>query len=217
MEAVDVEDLTFKHPFSMMLSGGRRSGKTFFTKTLLLRNKQFITPQVDWVFWFSPTEQNAVFDELRENLNNIEFVTGLPTEDLSNFVSKRYGSKLIILDDLMEQASKRSDVDDLFTRGRHEDISVIFLAQNGFHQGKFFREISKNSEYIIWFKNLRDATAITKFGIQMNIAKFLKQAYIDATREPFSYLLGDFRSDTDDRLRFRAKIFDEFPVVYLQR
>jgi len=135
-------------------------------------------------------------------------VTGLPTEDLSNFVSKRYGSKLIILDDLMEQASKRR---------HHEDISVICLAQNGFHQDKFFREISKNSEYIIWFKNLRDATAITKFGIQMNIAKFLKQAYIDATREPFSYLLGDFRSDTDDRLRFRAKIFDEFPVVYLQR
>ena len=64
----------------------------------------------------SPTEQNSVVEELRENLNNIEFVKGLPSEDLTNFVSKRYGSKLIILDDLMEQASKRSDVDDLFTR-----------------------------------------------------------------------------------------------------
>ena len=215
METVNEHELPFKHPFSMILTGGRRSGKTYFTKTLLLRNERFITPAIDWIFWFSPTEQNVVFKELGQNLNNIEFVKGLPSEDLTDFVSKRYGSKLIVLDDLMEQASKRSDVDDLFTRGRHENISVVFLVQNGFHQGKYFREISKNSEYIVWFKNPRDATAITKFGMQMNITQFLKRAFKDATKEPFSYLLGDFRNDTDERLRFRAKVFDEFPVVYL--
>ena len=165
METVNEHELPFKHPFSMILTGGRRSGKTYFTKTLLLRNERFITPAIDWIFWFSPTEQNVVFKELGQNLNNIEFVKGLPSEDLTDFVSKRYGSKLIVLDDLMEQASKRSDVDDLFTCGRHENISVVFLVQNGFHQGKYFREISKNSEYIVWFKNPRDATAITKFAM----------------------------------------------------
>jgi len=43
------------------------------------------------------------------------------------------------------------------------------------------------------------------------------RAYKHATREAYSHLLLDMRSDTDERLRVRAKVFDEYPVVYIER
>ena len=47
----------------------------------------------------------------------------------------------------------------------------------------------------------------------MNARDFLPRAYKHATRDAYSHLLLDMRSDTDERLRVRAKVFDEYPVV----
>ncbi len=68
---LDADDVKFKHPFSMLISGGRRTGKTHFTKTLLLRNNEFITPKVDHIFWFYASYQPIAFDELKENVANL--------------------------------------------------------------------------------------------------------------------------------------------------
>ena len=105
----------------------------------------------------------------------------------------------------------------LFTRGRHEDVSVIFLAQKTFHQGGLFCEMSLNTDYFTIFKNVRDGSTIKYLASQMNARDFLPRAYKHATRDAYSHLLLDMRSDTDERLRVRAKIFDEYPVVYIER
>ena len=221
METIQVEDLKFKHPFSMLLTGARRTGKTHFTKTLLRKATEFITPQIDLVFWFAPSRQNDLFDELEsyEIGKSLTFVKDLPSEDLIDFVHAKggVGRKLLIFDDLMEEASRRKDVKNLFTRGRHEDMSVIFLAQNTFHQGGHFREISLNTDYFIIFKNVRDGSTINYLASQMNARDFLPRAYKHATRDAYSHLLLDMRSDTDERLRVRAKVFDEYPMVYIKR
>ena len=215
MDTIQAEELKFKHPFSMLLTGARRTGKTHFTKTLLRKAAEFITPQIDLVFWFAPSRQNDLFDELEsyEIGKSITFVKDLPSEDLIDFVHAKggVGRKLLIFDDLMEEASRRKDVKNLFTRGRHEDMSVIFLAQNTFHQGGQFLEISLNTDYFIIFKNVRDGSTINYLASQMNARDFLPRAYKHATRDAYSHLLLDMRSDTDERLRVRAKVFDEYP------
>ena len=220
METIQVEDLKFKHPFSMLLTGARRTGKTHFTKTLLRKATEFITPQIDLVFWFAPSRQNDLFDELEsyEIGKSLTFVKDLPSEDLIDFVHAKggVGRKLLIFDDLMEEASRRKDVKNLFTRGRHEDMSVIFLAQNTF-QGGHFREISLNTDYFIIFKNVRDGSTINYLASQMNARDFLPRAYKHATQDAYSHPLLDMRSDTDERLRVRAKVFDEYPMVYIKR
>ena len=48
----------------MLLTGASRTGKTHFTKALLRKATEFITPQIDLVFWFAPSRQNDLFDEL---------------------------------------------------------------------------------------------------------------------------------------------------------
>ena len=67
----------------------------------------------------------------------------------------------------MENASNRSDVTALFTHGRHEDVSVIFLTQNLFHKGKYTRDMSLNTDYMVLFKNVRDASVITHLGVRV--------------------------------------------------
>ena len=65
---------------------------------------------------------------------------------------------VVVLDDLLQEASDNSQVSSLFTRGRHLNFSVIFLSQNLFHQGKHSRDISLNKGYLILYKNPRDAS-----------------------------------------------------------
>ena len=68
--------------------------------------------------------------------------------DYSSDNAKR---KLLILDDLMRESS--SDVIlDLFTKGSHHNISVIFVAQNVFLKGKAQRDISLNTKYLVLLK-----------------------------------------------------------------
>ena len=223
---VDYEQLRFVHPFSMTLAGNRRTGKTHFTKTLLLRNRELITsPPLDSIIWFHGASQQNVHDELAGALQThgqrIEFVRDLPREGdktLQDLVAERPGQrKLLVFDDLMDKASNRADVAALFTHGRHEDVSVVFLTQNLFHKSKYARDMSLNTDYMVLFKNPRDPSMITHLGQQMGNVKFLKQAYRDATTDPFSHLLVDLRSETPDTLRYRSRVFDEMPIVYQPR
>ena len=220
MDTISADEIKFKHPFSMLLSGARRTGKTHFVKTLLMRQDEYITPMAEWICWFSPgsSTQNEVFTELKESISNITFFDGLPSEGILGYVREMHPGLriLIIIDDLMEEASKRSDVKHLFTRGRHEDISVIFLTQNAFHKGKHFREMSLNTDYFVIFKNVRDASTISHLASQMKTTHFLPLAYKDATLGKYSYLLLDYRSDTDERVRYRAEIFDNERVIVYQ-
>ena len=118
----------------------------------------------------------------------------------------------------MEKVGSRADVAALFTHGRHEDVSVIFLTQNLFHKSKYARDMSLNVDYMVLFKNPRDASVITHLGQQMGNTKFLQQAFRDATKEPFSYLLIDLRAQTPEVLRYRTRVFnssgDEPQTVY---
>ena len=62
----------------------------------------------------------------------------------------------MILDVLLNDVYSKQ-VCDLFTKGSHQrNISVILLTQNLFHQGRYCRDISLNSKYLVLLKNVRD-------------------------------------------------------------
>lgn len=61
----------------------------------------------------------------------IEYHEGIP-ENLNTFFDRNV-CNLIILDDLMDEGAENKDVSQLFTRGRHDSMSVIVLTQNLFH------------------------------------------------------------------------------------
>lgn len=128
--------------------------------------------------------------------------------------------KLVIIDDLMRESSSGGAIVNLFTKcSHHNNLSVIFITQNIFHQGKGQRDISLNSQYIVVFRNLRDRSQIQHLSRQVctENPRVLQEAYYDATSRPYGYLLLDLKQDTPDNIRFRTSIFpdDEFEYVYV--
>ena len=128
---------------------------------------------------------------------------------------------LIILDDLMDESKDNSQVSKLFTKGsHHRNISVIFISQNLFIQGKYTRTISLNSHYMIIFKNPRDKTQFSHIARQMfpGNSKFLNESFMDATSVPHGYLFLDFKQDTPEKLRVRTNILsNEETIVYIKK
>ena len=215
----DEDQLRFVHPFAMIVAGIRGTGKTSFALKLLQRNRELISsPPLDTIIWFYGAAQEDLFNSVREATfdQHVEFVHGLPqNKTVQELVSELPGQrKLIVLDDLMGKASSREDVADLFTHGRHADMSVLFLTQNFFHKSKYARDISLNNDYAVLFKNTRNPSMITHLGQQMGNVKFLKQAYQAATADPFSHLFIDMRSDTPEKIRYRSNVLDEIQTVY---
>ena len=129
--------------------------------------------------------------------------------------------RLVIIDDLMRETN--SDVVDLFTKGSHHfNVSIMYITQNIFNQGKGRRTISLNTHYIVAFKNPRDRVQIRTLSRQVcpeNI-HYIQEACKDATEVPFGYLLFDLKQSTPDLHRYRTNIFpSDAPqdIVYIPK
>ena len=81
---------------------------------------------------------------------------------------KLYRNTLIVFDDRMIDASKDKRIVNRFTRGSHlHNLSVIYIVQNLFQQGKGSRSTSLNSHHLVLFKNPRDKLQILPLAKQM--------------------------------------------------
>ena len=122
----------------------------------------------------------------------IEFVKGIP-ESLENdsYLDANICNQIVI-DDQMIEAGKDNWIVNLFTKGSyHRNLSVIYIVQNLFHQGKDNRSITLNSHHLVLFKNPRDKLQILSLAKQMypsETAWFVKD-YEEAVRRPYGYLI----------------------------
>ena len=133
---------------------------------------------------------------------HIEVVKGIPTAlERDSGVNKR---NLIVFDDKMINASKDKRIVNLFTRGsHHRNLSVIYIVQNLFHQGKGSRIINLYSHYLMLFKNPRDRLQILTLAKQMYPGQtdFSLNQYEEAVKRPFGYLLIDLKTTAQDNSR----------------
>ena len=76
----------------------------------------------------------------------------MPTEEKFS----EFSNSLVILDDMVDAVMNDSSMIKVFTeRSHHQNISVIFMTQKIFHQGKTARTISLNTQYMVLFENAR--------------------------------------------------------------
>ena len=198
----------FEHPFTCMVAGMTGSGKTVWVQSLLTQAYRMINLPPEKIVWCYSQWQPA-YMEMLVTIPNIEFVKGIPTaleQDAYFSVNKR---NLIVIDDQMIEAGKDNRIVNLFTKGsHHRNLSVIYIVQNLFHQGKGNRSISLNSHYLVLFKNPRDKLQILTLAKQMYPGRtdfFLKQ-YEEAVRRPYGYLLIDLKTTTQDDCRLRTNV-----------
>jgi len=204
-------DLRWKHPFSAIVAGPSGSGKSSFVTRFITYSQSMCDTDFKIIQWHngSGVQPSPPVNDVR-----IQYKTGLPNMD--DFDGNN-DPKLIIIDDMMRESD--GNVVDLFTKGsHHRNLSVFFITQNLFHQGRGQRDISLNAHYIICFKNPRDRTQIRHLARQVypDDSRFIEEAYADATRTPHGYLLLDLKQSTPDELRVRARVFpDDSPYNYV--
>src|SRR5258708_318336 len=174
----DIKHIQFKHPFTCMVSGPTSSGKTVLVRRILSQSKYLVAGNINNVMW-AYGQWQKLYNTKIDNVKCI-YNEGLPNEDdlLQNKID------LIVIDDLMNELGSNKKLTSLFTKGsHHNNISVIFITQNLFHQGNQIRTISLNCHYIILMKNPRDKRQIQYLGNQVfsNNTKFFIEAFNDAT------------------------------------
>ena len=111
---------------------------------------------------------------MMRTMTGIEFNGGIP-EDIGepDYLDVSRRNLIIVLDDVMAPSDKDKRIADLFTRGsHHRNLSVMFIVQNIFHQGKEMRNISLNPHYIVLFKSPRDKQQVSMLARQVNLGKF---------------------------------------------
>jgi GTPase SAR1 family protein len=202
--------LKFRHPFTCLVSGPTGSGKTILVRRILKNFKQTLNLnnvnklKVIWCYGqFQELYKEKISDIVE--VNYFDYL--LNQEEIS-----KLKPDIIVIDDLMTELGKSSELSNLFTRGSHHlNISIFFIVQNIFHQGKEMRNINLNSQYIILMKSFRNKSQIKYLEYQLfgEKTKLFEKIYADATKQPFGYLVIDLKPDTPDEYRLRTRLTEE--------
>ena len=210
-----MEYIKFRHPFTCMVSGPTSSGKTFLVRDILKNFKSLIDiakPKLN-VLWAYGQWQSLYTEPIADNVS-VDYVNGLPMQDEIS------GHDIIIIDDLMTELGNNKDLSALFTKGsHHQNLSVIFITQNFYHQASQMRTLHVNSHYIIMMNSPRGKSSLRHLGSDLFANRnFLVNAYEDATKEPFSYIRIDLTQQTPDKYRITTNLVPKpyfKPVFYI--
>ena len=140
---------------------------------------------------------------------NIEFIRGIPSNLEHDSYFDIHQRNLMGIDDQMADAGEDKRIVNLFTRGsHHRNLSIIYIVQNLFHQGKGSRSISLKSHYLVLFKNPRDKLQVLTLAKQMypRHTDFFINHYEQAAQRHFGYLLVDLKTTTQDNCRLRTNV-----------
>ena len=202
-------DLRFQTPFGCMVVGPSMSGKSHFILELLRRRADFLNPCPQRVVYAYGIWQSA-FDDIKD----VEFVKGV--EGLSEVQFSHKVPSILVIDDLMEELASNKELSILFTREmHHKNITVFFLVQNLYKQGKSMRDMALNCQIIILFKSMRDTEQIKVLARQTGI-KHLPQAYLESIKERYGYLVLNIQPNTPEVLRLQSDILGQ-RKIYMKK
>ena len=150
----------FHAPARIIIAGYSNSGKSEMCSKLIQKyHNKFNTILYCGVNSHSFKENNEINRKIT-----------VSSEILNPFEYTYNGPLLYILDDCFLEAVQSNHVVDAFTKGRHENISTIFITQNMFFNGKFSRNISLNCSHYILMRS-RDLGQIETLGRQLFVKK----------------------------------------------
>jgi hypothetical protein len=215
MAKIQTFNSKLKHPSTIICAGQTGSGKSFFTKKLLINKRVLFDPEHPKHVVLFYREWQKLYDEMKNEKIVNEFIKGMPEENKLKKIMEPHvkkGGCLLIFDDLMSDIG--STLSNCFTvYSHHYNATILLLIQSLFLENKSYRICSLNAHYIVLMKNKRDGASVSYLARQISPynTQYITQAYNKATEKPYSHLLFDMRQETDDLIRIRSNIFD-YPI-----
>lgn len=206
--------MVLKHPFTAIVSGPTKAGKTVWVKNLILHSQSMIVPPPEDIYYCYMEWQPLYHDLARHGIHMIE---GLP--DLAELKADISKPRFLVLDDLMQETKSDKSLVQLFTRGSHHwNLSVLHIVQNLFFEG--LRTSRVNAQYLVLMKNPSDQLQASTLAKQLypGKTKYFMESYKDACSESFGYLFIDLCQDTPENRRLKTNIFpDQMTIVYVPK
>lgn len=193
-----------KGNFALCIAGPSSSGKSSFCVQLLNNSDRMFETNFDKIYWILG-DPNAQPKNLKVP---VEYIIGIPND----FQNSTGQPQLYVLDDSMFESQNKA-VATLLTRGcHHQNISVIYITQNLFHQSKYARDMSLNFSHLCIMNNPRDRSQFQFLARQLypECPRALVDVYKQITDEPYSYLFIDLNQNTHSLFRFQTDIFNKF-------
>ena len=209
-------DHTLHGPFALYISGPSQSGKSHLTMAILRRRHEIIFPKIQHIVYCYGINQPKVFKELKEQVGDITFHEGLPSE----FGDGLGSPMLYVLDDLMHEVAKSKRAHELFTReSHHTNTSILCLVQNFFLPG--LHTIVLSCKYFIIFKNPMDVKSAKFIGMRMTDGTkndYFMDAFRQSTEKKHGYLFVDNSQTQNDKYRLRDDVFCDFgATVFIKK
>lgn len=208
MKSVDdtVVDARLKAPLTLICSGASMSGKSTFTRNLLLNSHRLVDVPFDYAVVFSGSR-----DQTLKNLATdypIEFVDGLPAEFDNYIDNSRHG--LFVFDDLESKAVVSQNLMELFSvKSHHENLSVVLNLQNLFSKGSERISMLRNAGYLCLFRSPLDQSIMWTIARRIDPSKSRSvMTLMSSVLDRYGYILITGKPHSPKSLRFRTDIFN---------
>jgi len=213
MDLISNKELKFKLPFGMILAGPSSSGKSTFLLKFIAGSNELIDPSPKSILYCFG-EMNNIVPLLQKS--GVGVFAGVPPEEL---IKKYPKPLLLILDDLLLSINEKY-LSELFNKkSHHQNFSIIFVTQNLFDPK--IKVARQNSQYIIVMRSPNSMLSVRNIGVQLfpRQLDYFLDAYRQATKHPYGYLVIDMHASSDPTLRLRTNIFkdDEEKLIFIPK
>uniref|UniRef100_A0A914KKT7 Uncharacterized protein n=1 Tax=Meloidogyne incognita TaxID=6306 RepID=A0A914KKT7_MELIC len=205
LKNIPIDHTPITHTFS--------SGKSTFLLKFISQAADLIhPPPKSTLYCFG--EMSSIVPKLQRS--GVSVYAGVPTEDVINRLLK---PSLIILDDLLLSIEEKY-LSELFTKkSHHQNFGIVFVTQNLFE--KKIKVARQNAQYIVIMRSPNSVLAVRNIGVQLfpRQLEYFLDAYRQATKIPYGYMLIDMHASSDSNLRLRTNIFkdDEEKIIFISK
>ncbi len=229
-------------PFTAIIVGPSGSGKSTFVANLLREQENLLSETFQYAYIFIGTKKkdNPLFYELEKDktLPHPLTIFSLPemykeqklsktqfAQDFDELISRHHKkgqSGAVIFDDLMSELAECDLLSKLFSRvSAHQNVSVIHITQNLFHQGSKSKNdnvtIFRNTKKLVVFRSPIDNTVLANIAQRINpgqkssaeLHRMLKDI---VQKHRYVVVSGDF--STPPALQFSSDIFAKKPFPH---
>ena len=220
-KSLNIDSEIFCGSSRLLIIGGSHSGKTYFVQKLVLRHhekfkKIVICGTPNLLLQYSQTkDKTKIYDTIQN-----------PFKEQDDDDDDKRGS-LYVIDDLMSEAYNSQIVNDIFSKGRHHNISVILILQSYFPTGSaksLIPQIKNNATIQIFFR-LRNQSELVLAAKKLEFDKKSQEFFLDLIKREvcekrYGYI-ATFLDELNPEGRYRNNLVFEdgskYETVYTQK